>query len=178
MTIELDPVQYKEDLERLVASKSKFLEDIYSSDFQMVVKLPEQSLASHSQNLSILNSLRKFIGQAESIPDWLASALIGEASKSDKVTLIRDDAVYVATTQYISNYHQCRILYLANDDTTLANALTSIHKTLGSTCFMLSRDAPPQFSVEWQITNLLLKRTNLLTEAVQPLAESLGYQVF
>jgi hypothetical protein len=32
LSVELDPVQYKQDLEKLVVSKSKFIEDIYSTD--------------------------------------------------------------------------------------------------------------------------------------------------
>ncbi len=54
--VEIDPVQYRDDQSLLVKSRSKFLEDIYSHDFQLIVKLKE--IRDHSEGLSTIERLR------------------------------------------------------------------------------------------------------------------------
>jgi hypothetical protein len=40
VNVQMDPIQYKLDLENLAIQRSKFIEDIFSSDCQLVVQLP------------------------------------------------------------------------------------------------------------------------------------------
>jgi hypothetical protein len=55
--VEMDPVQYKEDLEGIVVTRAKFIEDIYSNDCQLVLHLEE--LRTHGENLLTLRKLRE-----------------------------------------------------------------------------------------------------------------------
>jgi len=55
--VEIDPVQYKEDLEGIVVTRAKFIEDIYSNDCHLVLHLEE--LRTHGDKLLTLRKLRE-----------------------------------------------------------------------------------------------------------------------
>ena len=55
-----------------MVSKSKFLEDIYSNDCQLVVKLPKMEQKHHAESVAVMRTLRGHFGQLEqSSPKWL-----------------------------------------------------------------------------------------------------------
>lgn len=65
-----DPVQYKIDLETIVAMKSKFIEEIYSES-QLLIKLEKPS------HLRELITLRNTSDYDSIFPNWLKQAYLG-----------------------------------------------------------------------------------------------------
>lgn len=179
ISVELDPVQYKQDLEMLVVSKSKFLEDIYSSDCQLVISLG--SFKSHSSNVQSLRLLRDHVFQ--NLPEWLEGPLLGgrEMDPSDNIQILKGSIEDLETHfSTLKETRRCeRVLYLSRNDATLNQAM----KLLGSSSKHVKIMTPftkktSQFSLSPQVSSLIAKRQHLLKDAVSLLASSLDYKVF
>ena len=119
--IELDPRQYKEDLDKLV--KTKFIEDIYSNDCQLVVKMPHAMKANHIEGLQILNAIRDTKTTRSTLPSWLEAVILGkDDEKSGNITLIKGGTKGIkdSLNDYISDKKDSRALNVAKNEIQLS----------------------------------------------------------
>ena len=71
-----------------MVSRAKFLEDIYSNDCQLLVKLPQVTAKKHVRELNTLKTLRDTRTQAR-LPSWLNALLTGDTpDEEDKSEVI------------------------------------------------------------------------------------------
>jgi hypothetical protein len=170
--VEIDPVQYKQDLEGIVVTRAKFIEDIYSSDCQLVLHLEE--LRSHGEKLLTLRKLREDSSNNE-VPKWLEDALLGLNSDADKITLI--EGPKTSLSDHLSTLKEQRVLYLTRNAVSMDRAVGAL--STNKDLKLLTPYSPSGlYTPAAQIKTLIAKRQHLLRDAVTVLAECLDYKVF
>jgi hypothetical protein len=73
-----------------MVSRAKFLEDIYSNDCQLLVKLPSVTAKKHVRELNVLKTLRDTRSKVR-LPSWLNALLTGETPDEDEKTEVVKD---------------------------------------------------------------------------------------
>ncbi|CDW79687.1 dead helicases superfamily protein [Stylonychia lemnae] len=205
--VKLDTIQYKNDIQKLMVQKSKFLEEIYS-EAQLLIKIDRIIDMNKISNLEIIKTLYNDNLGKKQTEGWLKNFLIGAQNENDELKqhmLISPSELNIASqlqtqtilfegkpgqgktllaSKLIQTIHnqQQRTLLLSKTDQSLNQALQGVLKNgiRDKDIVILSKNKhliPYNLNPKYRINELLSRRVQFLNQ-VKSLAESVNYNVF